>query len=566
MIKVSDYIFQRLKEHGITQAFMVAGGGAMHLNDSLGRSGINYTCCHHEQACAIAAEGYARASGKPAVVVVTSGPGGTNALTGVLGQWLDSVPCIYLSGQVRRTTMGAGKNGLRQLGDQEINIIDVVRPITKTASVILKVEDVPWLLDEAVYYAVYGRPGPTWMDIPLDIQSMLLDDEMQIPEYISLPRRIPVDQVLDLLKTSERPLLLAGHGIRIAGAKNDFLALAGQFGIPVVTSLNGMDLIPSDHPLYVGRIGTQGTYAGNYALQNCDLLISIGSRNNIRQVSYDWANFAPQAKKIVIDIDRAELGKPTVKPDLAIQADAGEFLKELQLRLEHIKLPDWSMWTLLCKEPRKEDYLRSSSANNDYGIDPYHFIDVLTGLLPEDSIIVSGNGTASVALFQSGIVKKNTRIIMNSGCAAMGYDLPAAIGAALAFNPQSEIRNLKSIICITGDGSIQMNIQELQTIRHHNLPIKIFVLNNNGYKSIRMTQDNYFEGRHVGADPASGVSCPDILKIAEAYDLASGYIYDGKFLKEAIQDMFSVSGPVLCEVKLTDNYTFNKSNLADFRR
>jgi acetolactate synthase-1/2/3 large subunit len=574
MIKVSDYIVKRLEEYGVKQAFMISGGGAMHLNDSFGKSEkIEYLCNHHEQASAMAAEGYARVSGKLPVVVVTSGPGGTNALTGVIGQWLDSVPCLYISGQVKQETVGAGSRGqgqgageagsrgkgqgagLRQLGDQEINIIDMVRPVTKFAETLINPHRTDLVLDRAIESATQGRPGPVWIDIPLDVQSAMIDENLTGEGGYLIPLLDDRDQIketMHALTCASRPLVIAGHGIRIAKAEREFMEFVERFDIPVVTSFNGMDLMPTDHPLFAGRIGTIGTYAGNRALRECDLLISIGTRNNIRQVSYDWQAFAPQAKKIVVDIDAAELDKPTLKPDIAVHADAGEFIKAVQSSEFKVQ-SEWKEWREECS--RSVDGETRTRPGNE--IEPYDFIRTLTGMLPEDSIIISGNGTASVCLHQAGIVKKGQRVIMNSGCAAMGYDLPAAIGACLA-------NDRKPVVCITGDGSIQMNIQELQTIAHHRLPIKIFVLNNGGYHSIRQTQDNYFEGRHVGAGRDSGMSCPDITAVAEAYDLQSGLVVCHKGMDKMLRAIIlSVPGPIVCSVKLTQDYVFDKQNLAE---
>jgi acetolactate synthase-1/2/3 large subunit len=561
MIKVSDYIVKRLAEHGITQAFSVVGGGSMHLNDSFGRSkDISVLYNHHEQACAMAAEGYARATGKPAAVVVTSGPGGTNCLTGVIGQWLDSVPCIYLSGQVKREYMAS--DGLRQLGDQEINIIDIMRPVTKCAMTVVHPNQIKWLVDMAIHRAIQGRPGPVWLDIPLDVQSAMVEESVLLEfikakvstEYAVHVPHIP--QIIDLLESSSRPVFLAGHGIRIAGAQKEFLQFVETMGLPVVTTIGGMDLIPSDHPLFVGRAGTIGTYAGNYAIQNADLLLSVGTRNNIRQIGFEPGAFARDAKKIVVDIDAAELNKPTFKPDIAIHADAGEFLKAVGSIQHVVDRESWKKWLETCKAQSTTYCMQSTDL-----VDPYHFIETLTDLLPDDAVVVSGNGTASVALYQAAKVKAGQRMFMNSGCAAMGYDLPAVIGACCAAL-KTQNSKPKTVICITGDGSIQMNIQELATIAHHNLPIKIFVFNNNGYKSIRMTQDNYFDGRHVGADYESGISCPDISKIAKAYGLTEWKIYSTNCLKEKIQIALHYPHPIICDVRLAHDYTFNKIDIS----
>ena len=561
MIKVTDYIVKRLSEYGVRHAFMITGGGAMHLNDSFGASrSIQYICNHHEQASAIGAEGYARVAGSLAVTVVTSGPGGTNTLTGVIGQWIDSVPVLYLSGQVKRETTieSCRELGLRQLGDQEINIVDIVRPVTKFAAVVKKPEDIGLLLEKALFIATDGRPGPVWLDIPLDVQGALVD-ENKMPRYSpdidavaindSLVQE-QVDTVIDLLKKARRPVFLAGQGIRIAGAQDTFLRVAEHLKIPVVSSFSGVDLIPSDHPLFMGRIGTVGTRCGNFTLQNADLLISVGSRNNIRQVSYNWKSFAREAVKVVVDIDAAELKKPTVIPDLAIQADAGDFLSKLSSRIDNTDLPLWAEWLEWCGIRRaKYPFVLPRHRVSETNINPYHFIDRLSEQLASDAIVVAGNGTACVNLFQAGRVKKGQRMFWNSGSASMGYDLPAAIGACFAAKG-------RDVVCLAGDGSLQMNIQELQAVAHHHLPIKIFVLSNNGYISIRLSQEANFSGHLVGCDNSCGVSFPDITKIASAYGLASVVIDSHDQLDEKIAQVLATPGPVVCDIRLQHDHSF----------
>ncbi|HEY6007144.1 MAG TPA: thiamine pyrophosphate-binding protein [Geobacteraceae bacterium] len=560
MMRVTDYIVKRLVEYGVRHVFMITGGGAMHLNDSVGSCPeLNYVCNHHEQAGAIGAEGYARVAGELGVVVVTSGPGGTNTLTGVIGQWLDSVPVLYLSGQVKRETTieSCRELGLRQLGDQEINIVDIVRPVTKFAAVIDEPGRVRMLLEEALYRATQGRPGPVWLDIPLDIQGTLIDPEAlpgYEPEAEAVSRnagllRNRVEAVVELLRKAERPVFVAGRGIAVAGARETFLAVAEQLGIPVVSTFNAVDLIPSDHPLAMGRIGTLGTRSGNFTLQNADLLLSVGSRNNIRQVSYGWQAFARAAVKVIVDIDPAELRKPTVIPDLPVEADAGEFLRELLHCIAGVQLPDWEWWRGWCRE-RRERYPALLPAHcQTKEVNPYFFVHTLTSLLDERGIIVAGNGTACVVLFQAGVVKAGQRQFWNSGCASMGYDLPAAIGACFAARG-------RDVVCLAGDGSLQMNIQELATVAYHQLPLKLFVLNNNGYISIRQTQDAFFAGRHVGCDATSGVGFPEATRIASAYGIPAEVIDGHAGLEERLRAVLGRPGPVLCEVRLAPDYRF----------
>jgi acetolactate synthase I/II/III large subunit len=562
MIKLSDYIYTYLASRGVTDVFMISGGGAMHLVDSIGKQpGLNFICPHHEQAAAIAAEGYARTLGKMAVVTVTSGPGGTNTLTGVLGQWLDSVPVLYLSGQVKQETTieSCRQLGLRQLGDQEINITDIVRPVTKYAAIVKEPDSIRWHLEKAIHTANHGRPGPVWLDIPLDVQAALIDEtrlmgyEPDEKEEAEDKARLAsqVERTLAALRRAERPVFLAGQGIRISGAQQLFQALAEKIRIPVLTTFCGFDLIPSDHAVFVGRPGTVATRFGNFALQNADLLLSVGSRNNIRQVSYNWNIFARNAYKIVVDIDPAELKKPTLNPDLPICADAGAFLAELDRQSNGPPLPDWGTWLDWCLTRKRlypvvlPEYWKVNKPVN-----PYCFIDALTKTLGEGSTLVAGNGTACVALFQAGIVKEKQRVFWNSGCASMGYDLPAAIGACVALGK-------KPVVCLAGDGSLQMNIQELETVAYHQLPIKLFVLSNHGYVSIRQTQDTFFEGRHVGCDQESGVGFPDATKLAEAYGMASEVIDEHATIKEKIERVLNVQGPVVCDVRLSPSQVFS---------
>ena len=563
LVKVSDYLVQRLEEYGVSLVFMISGGGAMHLNDSIGLSKkISYFCNHHEQAAAIGAEAYARISGKMGVVFVTTGPGGTNTVTGVMGQWLDSVPALYISGQVKRETLAESYSdiGLRQLGDQEINITDIVKPITKFCAIVQDPQDIRWLLEKAIFNATDGRPGPVWLDVPLDVQAAMIETESLrafVPELQNEgikdeQMQHQVEEVLQLLKNSTRPVFLAGHGIRIAGAIDAFLTVIEKLKIPIVSTFNGCDLISSDHPLYIGRMGTIGDRAGNLAVQNSDLLLSVGTRNNLRQISYNTKAFARQAKKIVVDIDPTELKKPTLVPDLAIQADAGEFLKGLCDRIDSSKIADCNEWLNWCKvRQQKYPVVMKEYGNIRKGIHPHHFSKVLSEMLPPGQVTVTGNGTVSIAWFQAAVVKSGQRALWNSGCAAMGYDLPAAIGASLAVGKEN------SVICLAGDGSLQMNIQELSTVAFHQLPIKLFVFNNHGYFSILQTQNNFFEGRHVASGPDSGVGIPDFCEIARAYQIPAIRIESQQDLVSQLDSFLQQPGPGLCEVMITEEFEFS---------
>jgi len=560
MIRVADYIAEYLVQNGVKDVFMISGGGAMHLNDAVGKNpGIRYICNHHEQASAIGAEGYARISGQLAVVVVTTGPGGTNTLTGLIGQWLDSVPVLYISGQVKfETTIASCPTiPLRQLGDQEINIVDIVTPVTKFATMVTDPLAIRDVLSRAIYLATHGRPGPVWIDIPLNVQGALINETdlmntFDFPANGTLPEAdLRLAEVTGLLKNAVRPVLIAGNGIRNAHAVDELAEFIRFTKIPVVTSFLGFDLLPSDHPCFIGRIGTIGNRAGNFAIQNADLIICIGTRNNIRQISYNWEYFARNAKKVVVDIDMAELQKPTVIPDVPVCADAGIFIHELAAVLAKDMLPDWSEW-LAWNIERKMKY---SAWLPEYQhipekVHPYHFLHCLTGLLDNGDIVVTANATPSIVYHQLGIVKANQRVLWNSGCASMGYALPAAIGAAFGSGKN------QNVICLEGDGSLQMNIQELQTVKHHHLPLKLFILDNECYISIKQTQTSMFNKNFVGTEPGSGVSFPDFTKIAEAYGLPVTVIYHHDGMADKIATVLKSDGPMVCHVKLTNDYIF----------
>lgn len=559
MIKLSDYIAKELVKYGVRHVFMVSGGGSMHLNDSLGKhEKLEYICNHHEQASGIAAEGYSRLSGKLAVINVTTGPGGVNALNGVFGQWTDSVPALYISGQVKyETTLDSIQNSnLRQLGDQEVDIIAVVKPITKYAEMVKNPQDIKKILHKAIRLATTGRQGPTWIDIPINIQGAMIDEDNLIgdeeveEEVDSRILETQITEIISELKSAKRPVIVAGHGIRISQTTEIFQQLLDKINIPFVTTFNGFDVASSDNPLYMGRIGTIGQRAGNFTLQNADTVLFLGTRNNIRQISYNWEMFARKAKKIIIDIDKAELNKPTIKADIDVHADLKKFIPLLHKKIgaEKITKKDWVQWC----EVRKNKY--DPAKNPEYkkslgAINPYNFIQILTRSAKEGSVMVAGNGTACVALFQAGIVKKDQRIFWNSGDASMGYDLPAAIGACIAADK-------KDVICIAGDGSIMMNLQELQTVKHYNLPIKIFVLNNDGYSSIRQTQRNFFGEKLVACSANSGVSVPDFAKIAAAFELPSVKIENSDNLESEIKAALATKGPLICEIMLDHDYIF----------
>ena len=562
LIRVADYIAQTLVRHGVRDIFLVTGGGAMHLNDAIGRcEGLRYICCHHEQACAMAAEGYARITGDVGAINVTTGPGGINALNGVFGAWTDSVPVLVLSGQVKRETALYKHNligKLRQLGDQEADIVSMVKGITKYAITIDDPQSIRYHLERALHLAKSGRPGPCWIDVPVDVQGSLVDTET-LAGYDPRQDAQPVDTgaltdtcrtALEMIRTAQRPVLLAGTGVRAAHAVEVFRRVAEKLGVPVTTAWSH-DLLASDHPLHCGRPGTIGDRGGNFTVQNSDLVLILGSRLNIRQVSYNWKDFARNAFKIQVDVDAAELRKPTVAPDLPIQCDVRLFLETCERLLDESPFDtsrhgDWLAW---CRERQRRfpAYIPSKHISKPGAINPYHFMHGLFKELADDDIVICANATATIVAFQVAELKAGQRLISNSGAASMGYDLPAAIGAAVA-------RNGKRVICLAGDGSLQMNIQELQTLAHHRWPIKLFVLNNNGYLSIRQTQSAFF-GLAVGESPVSGVSFPDFLKVAEAYGLPSRRIDQPDFAKD-IRCALATPGPEVCTVTLDPSQGF----------
>lgn len=554
-IKVSDYIAKRLKEiYNVKNVFMVSGGGAMHLNDSFGKY-IPYICNHNEQASAIAAEGYAKASQKLAVVNVTTGPGGLNCLNGVFGQWTDSVPVLYISGQVKFSTTLASCPDikLRQLGDQEADIISVVKPLTKYAKMVTEPKEIKYHLDKAIHEATTGRKGPVWLDIPMNVQGALVEeDELIDCDYscgISPTKNdCKIEEIISKLKNAKRPLIVAGHGIRLSGQKSNFIKLLDKFKIPVVTTFNGFDLIPDNHPCFIGRIGTIGQRCGNFALQNADIVLFLGSRNNLRQISYNWENFAKNAYKIIVDIDNAELQKPTVKPDMAINVDLEDFLPLLAESAGEITKPEWLDFCKKLKE--KYSFENTAEYKHTDKINAYGAVRRITELLPQGAACVLGNATAIIASMQTALIKENQRYFSNSGDASMGYDVPAAIGACVASGNQSTF-------CITGDGSIMMNIQELQTIKHNNLPVKIFIINNDGYISIKQTQNNFFEGRNTGAGTNSGVSIPDFVKVGSAFGIESFRITRPDEIDGAINKMINSKTPLICEIMVNPDYIFS---------
>jgi acetolactate synthase-1/2/3 large subunit len=559
-IKLAKWVTNQLVEHGITDAFMLTGGGAMHLNHAIGTDPrIATHFMHHEQALAMAGEAYYRLTNRLAVVNVTSGPGGTNAITGVYGAFVDSMGMLVISGQVKiETTVRFTGLPLRQYGDQELDIEQLVRPITKYVTMVTDPQTIRYHLEKALYLATSGRPGPCWLDIPLDVQAAMIDPDTLTgfdPAEIDEPWRATdvdaaVRDVLDRLLKAERPVVFAGSGIRLSGQHAAFLSLVDKLGIPVVTSFNGRDNVWEEHSLYAGRPGTIGDRGGNMVTQSSDFLLVLGSRLNIRQISYNWATFARAAFKVWVDVDPVELQRPNVKPDLGIVADLKDFIPAMLAAdyagptEAHRKWLDWAL------ERKRKFPVVLDEYQNHQPCHPYVAMKAIFEALDADDVIVSANATACVVAFQAGELKERQRHWSNSGSATMGYDLPAAVGICAATG------NQRRVIALAGDGSIMMNIQELQTIAGNRLPVKIFLLNNSGYVSIFQTHRNFFNGVEVGGGPKSNVTFPDFGKVASAFGLEHFRAERHDQLAGTIAAALAAPGPTMCEIILDENVPF----------
>ncbi|MBP3926532.1 MAG: thiamine pyrophosphate-binding protein [Clostridium sp.] len=599
--KVSNYIAEKLLEAGITDVFMITGGGAMHLDDALGhQEGLHCMYNHHEQACAMAAEAYARIHNKIAAVCVTTGPGGINAMNGVAGGYLDSIPMFIVSGQVRYdTTARSSGLRLRAMGDQEYDITKSVANMTKYCEMVIDPMRIRFCMEKALYLAYVGRPGPVWLDIPLNVQAALVETDdligfdkedyevggtgwaapssAQIPEDENgkgeyrekLPEKVTKETaraIIEKVRTSKRPVINAGNGIRIGDAHAVFLRVVEKLGIPVVTGADSIDCIYDEHPLYVGKGGNVGDRPGNFAIQNSDLVLSLGSRLSFRQVGYRFTTWARAAYVIVNDIDAEELKKPTLHVDMPVHADVKDLLTVMEEVLEAEGTEEGAApiseeyenarkeWVSVC-QGWKRDYPvvlpRHMEGGTETEANVYAFAKEMSSRLNEDQIVVVGNGSANVVCGHGNIMKKGQRFISNSGIASMGYGLPAAIGACVADHTQD-------IVLITGDGSIQMNLQELQTVIGNDLPIKIFVINNGGYHSIRQTQKNLFKGEPlIGIGVDSGdLTFPSMEKLAWAYGFPYLSIHNNREIGEKVEETLAYDGPVICEVFVTLDQNF----------
>jgi len=550
MIKLSDYVMDFLVKNGISDIFMVSGGGIMHLVDSVGKNGrMHYYCNYHEQACAHSAEVYSRVTGKIGVCLVTTGPGGTNALSGVASAWVDSIPILVLSGQVRSDLI-ADYTKIRQKGPQEGNVVEMARPVTKYAVTLLDPKKIRYELEKALYLATNGRPGPVWLDFPLDIQGVEIDEavlEPFIPPATKDSAGILEEQTRKFIQVaceSRRPLFLLGNGIHIAHAEKLVEELLEQMPFPVVLPNCAKDLVPENHPRFMGVFGTAGQRRANFTVQNADCVFFLASGINITKAGFNYKGFAPKAKKILVDIDEGQLFSQVIQPDYAIQADVRAFLAELlrQINTEGIKFlpsPEWFMACARWKE-RYPIILDEFYEDKDH-VNSYVFIDKLSDLLSAEDVVVAGNGIDEVSYWQAFKVKKHQRTMISGNWGPMGWDLPAAVGACIGSGHRT--------ICLSGDGSSQWNIQELLTIKHYHLPIKIFIFNNKGYTNIRLTQANFF-GRFVGADESSGVSNPDFAHLAAAYDLAYSQIRTNAKIEDGIRTVLQAEGPALCELNI----------------
>jgi len=550
-MRVSDYIIQYLRDEYSTETiFTVSGGGCIFLIDSLGHTqGVQYVATHHEQAAAIAAEGYARMNNKLGACIVTSGPGATNAMTGTLCSWLDSIPVIVISGQVNKElTTNYTRQPLRQLGDQEYNIVESVKNMTKYAVQVNDANDIRFHLEKACALATSGRPGPVWLDIPLNIQSADIDPQQLhgYDEEVKLQQASDLDiqQVISKWNSAKKPLLLVGNGIRLSGGVQELRELLTKTRIPTISAVNGNDIITSDYEHYCGRFGTHAQISANKLLSECDFLLSIGSRLYVRQTGYNFKGFAKQAHRVYVDIDRNELDKPTLFPDHKIHSDAKDFIKKL---LKEDTNTSSAEWLEECKESNKAPKVLQRHRDKKGIASAYAFIEQLSKVLPKDHHVVTSDGSANVVTMQVMDLVGDQRLITNTGCAPIGYGLPAAIGAAIG----------NKIVCIEGDGSLHLNIHELQTMKHYNLPIKLIVINNDGYLSIKVSQKTFFNGNYVASEKGSGVSFPNYEKVIKAYDLPYYSIKDNNSIHPTLSEFLSQEGPCVLEV-FTDPDEFHE--------
>lgn len=550
MIRLSDYLIEFLVRRGVRDIFTVSGGGILHLLDAVGLNPeMRYYCNHHEQACAIAAESYARITNGVGACLVTVGPGAVNAISGIVGAWYDSLPVIAISGQVRRDLI-ADFSKVRQFGPQEGDILPMVRPVTKYATAVLDPEMIRYELECAWHHATSGRPGPVWLEVPLDVQSSQIDEAklrgFEAPKDQSAANLAEqVQRTIALLKAAKRPLLICGNGIHSSASQPLLRKIIDRLGMPVALPYSAKDLVPEDEPLYIGVFGTAGQRRANFAVQNSDCVLSLASGFSLSKVGFNFKGFAPKAKKIMVEIEAGQLHDQVIKPDLAVQADVGAFMQELFDQLDGTRLEPSPQWLEACQrwKQRYPIIVEEFHAESDF-VNSYVFMDRLSDLLEPMDIVVAGNGLDTVTYYQAFKVKAGQRTMTSNNWGSMGWGLPQAIGASIA-------RGHGRVVCVTGDGSLQWNIQELLTMKYYRLPIKLFVFNNQGYSSIRSTQKALCDGRYVGADFSSGVDNPDFEKLAGAYDLRYACIKNHSELDAGLRKVLKMDGGVLCEVSIS---------------
>lgn len=550
-MKLSDFVCEFLREKGVRHVFMLPGGGAMHLNDSVGRcDGLAYVCCLHEQGCSIAAEAYARVTGGLGVAMVTTGPGGTNAITGLAGAWLESTPCLFLSGQVKRADMKKDL-GVRQLGPQELDIVTVVQSITKYAVTVTDPASIRYHLEKAVFLATSARKGPVWIDIPLDVQAAQIEAS-ELHGYEATPDTAAPEEVyriageaVAMLNAAKRPVLLVGNGVRLSEASEELLKLVAQLGIPVLATWMGADLLYDAHPLFFGKPGTIASRGANFTIQNADFLLSLGARLDSAVTGFDQSKFARGARKVVVDIDPSELGKLRMTVDLPVRMDAGTFIRGLLDRAHELAPRDGAEWLDRCRQwkTRYPVVLPEWRISGKF-VNSFVLSDVLSEESSEGDLLVPGSSGAAIDSFWMAFrSQRGQRVFSTGGLGAMGFGIPAALGACLAGGH-------RQTISVDGDGGFQMNIQELSTVARLGLPIKYFVLNNQGYGSIRSMQRNHFKGHLVGCDASSGLGLPDTLRLAEAYGISTLRIVNQEDLRERVREVLDYPGPMVCEVMM----------------
>lgn len=551
-MKLTDYVALFLKKEGIKHVFGLTGGAVVHFFDSIAKTpGITPIFTHHEQAASMAAEAYSRITNNMGAAIVTTGPGGTNAITGLTAAWLDSIPAIYISGQTRFRHSSRGKS-IRQLGNQELDIVSVVSHLTKFAVMVDDPNKIRYYLEKAAYIARSGRPGPVWLDVPLDFQWMEIEPDKIAGFNPNKIKKIPnpsfdsqLDECIKLLNQSSKPLIVAGYGIRLAHAENEFIKFIETFKIPYVSTWNASDLMPTNHPLYTGRVGLMGQKGANLAINGCDLILSLGSHLCLTITGLDTDAFAPKAKKIVVDIDPSEINFRSVKTDAAIQSDVKVFISKLQKSFSNKSPLNINEWRSHCRNLKDKNAIPKEFFKQKKYVNHYVFIDKLSDKLTKnDVIVVDGGGTVVYTSMQGFKIKKGQRMILSTGICSMGTGLPESIGACFA--------NKKNrTICTIGDGSMQLNVQELQTIVHHKLPVKIFLFNNRGYLSIRITQNTFLEKRLYGSTAKGGMSLPDYKKIAFAYGIKYIRINSHKEIDSKTKEALAGNYPVICEVMVS---------------